>query len=145
MGVLACKHGSNHAPDKVAFGKSRRLASPDEHQSGLRPCRFNDMKQLLAILFTLNLCVATAARGQDREALVADLEQKLSQAKNSIAALQKTMEELTGEMQSLRLAAATSPAAIAPAESGKPAEKVVQRIPRSRRRARRACGRRPTA
>jgi hypothetical protein len=79
------------------------------------------MKQILTILTTLSLW-SNAARGHDREARVADLEHKLSEASNSIVALQRTMEALTVEMQSLRLAAATSPATTIPSESGKLSE-----------------------
>jgi hypothetical protein len=43
-----------------------------------------------------------AARGQDRDRRIAELERKLSQATSSVAALQKTVEDLTAEMRTLR-------------------------------------------
>lgn len=51
---------------------------------------------LLAIVHTI------AANGQSREDRVADLERKLSETRSVVASLQKTIEGLTSEMQSLR-------------------------------------------
>jgi hypothetical protein len=113
----------NHAPENIACGGSL-IACLDEGQSGPRLSWCKYMKQILTILITLSLC-SNPARGQDREARVADLEHKLSEASKSIVALQRTMEALTVEMQSLRLAAATSPATTVPSESGKSSENEV--------------------
>jgi hypothetical protein len=82
------------------------------------------VKQIQAIRLAENFC-SSAARGQDREARVADLEHKLSDARNGIATLQKAVGDLTAENQSLRLVAATSQASIVPSESSKAAENVV--------------------
>jgi hypothetical protein len=42
------------------------------------------------------------ASGQDRDERIADLERKLAEAKGSVAALQKTIESLSTEVQALR-------------------------------------------
>ena len=46
--------------------------------------------------------LSTVAVGQDRDQRIADLERKLAEAKNSMAAVQKTIDGLTSEMQGLR-------------------------------------------
>jgi cell division septum initiation protein DivIVA len=40
--------------------------------------------------------------GQDRDQRIADLERKIAEAKGSVAALQKTIESLSTEVQALR-------------------------------------------
>jgi len=59
------------------------------------------MKQI-----SLFLCLAgiipTLADGQDRDQRIADLERQLTEAKGSVAALQKTIESLATEVQALR-------------------------------------------
>jgi hypothetical protein len=56
--------------------------------------------------FALFLCltgiIPALADGQDRDQRIADLERKLTEAKGSIAALQKTVESLSTEVQALR-------------------------------------------
>ena len=55
---------------------------------------------------SLFLCLAgiipTLADGQERDQRIADLERQLSEAKGSVAALQKTIDSLAMEMQALR-------------------------------------------
>jgi hypothetical protein len=59
------------------------------------------MKQV-ALFVCLTSIIPALADGQDRDQRVADLERKLTEAKGSIAALQKTIESLSTEMQELR-------------------------------------------
>jgi len=55
------------------------------------------------ILLLLLTCLwAAIGQGQDRDQRIADLERQLTEAKASIATLQKTMESLSTEMQALR-------------------------------------------
>jgi peptidoglycan hydrolase CwlO-like protein len=46
--------------------------------------------------------IQATAHGQDRDQRIADLEQQLKNAKGSVAALQKTIESLSAEVESLR-------------------------------------------
>ena len=69
------------------------------------------MKVLLAFLFASVLPMV--ASGQDRDQRIADLERSLSEAKNSVAALQKVIEGLTSEVQALRQPVPTLPVATA--------------------------------
>ena len=74
------------------------------------------MKRFPAFLLISGI-LSIAALGQDRDQRIADLERKLSEARNTVAALQKTIEGLASEMQTLRQADSTSAglAATAPA------------------------------
>src|ERR1700674_2913704 len=79
------------------------------------------MNQLVLVL-CLSGIIPALADGQDRDQRIADLERKLTEAKGSIAALQKTVESLSTEMQALRqsdarpavVAATAAPAAAPP-------------------------------
>jgi len=79
------------------------------------------MKQV-ALFLCLTGIIPALADGQDRDQRIADLERKLTEAKNSIAALQKTIESLSTEVQALRqpdsrsavVAATPTPAAVPP-------------------------------
>ena len=51
------------------------------------------MRGMFAILLAGSIS-SIALRGQDRDARIDDLEKKLSEARNSVAALQKTIEGL---------------------------------------------------
>ena len=69
------------------------------------------------------------ADGQDRDQRIADLERKLTEATGSIAALQKTIESLSTEMQALRqpeTAAAVAPVPAPPKEAGEKATDAVE-------------------
>ena len=59
------------------------------------------MKQV-ALFLCLTGVIPALADGQDRDQRIADLERKLIEAKGSVAALQKTIESLSTEMQALR-------------------------------------------
>ena len=59
------------------------------------------MKQLALFLCLTNIIPALAV-GQDRDQRFAELERQLTEAKSSIAVLQKTIESLSTEMQALR-------------------------------------------
>ncbi len=59
------------------------------------------MKEV-ALFLCLSSIIPALADGQDRDQRIADLERKLTEAKGSIAALQKTIESLSAEMQALR-------------------------------------------
>jgi hypothetical protein len=81
------------------------------------------MKQL-ALFLCLTGIIPALADGQDRDQRIADLERKLTEAKGSIAALQKTIESLSTEMQALRqpdTAAAVAPVPAPPKEAGEKA------------------------
>ena len=81
------------------------------------------MKQL-ALFLCLSSIIPALADGQDRDQRIADLERKLTEAKGSIAALQKTIESLSTEMQALRqpdTAAAVAPVPAPPKEAGEKA------------------------
>jgi Phosphate-selective porin O and P len=79
------------------------------------------MKQV-ALFLCLSSIIPALAEGQDRDQRIADLERKLTEAKGSIATLQKTIESLSTEMQALRqpgptsaiVAASAAPAAVPP-------------------------------
>jgi len=81
------------------------------------------MKQL-ALFLCLSSIIPALADGQDRDQRIADLERKLTEAKGSIATLQKTIESLSTEMQALRqpdTAAAVAPVPAPPKEAGEKA------------------------
>ncbi|MBZ5677196.1 MAG: OprO/OprP family phosphate-selective porin [Acidobacteriia bacterium] len=59
------------------------------------------MKQV-ALFLCLTGFVAALADGQDRDKRIADLERQLTEAKGSVAALQKTIDSLATEVQALR-------------------------------------------
>jgi Phosphate-selective porin O and P len=59
------------------------------------------MRQV-ALFVCLTSIIPALADGQDRDQRIADLERKLTEAKGSIAALQKTIDSLSTEMQDLR-------------------------------------------
>ena len=59
------------------------------------------MKQFALFLCLMGI-IPALADGQDRDQRIADLERNLTEAKGSIAALQKTIESLSTEMQALR-------------------------------------------
>ena len=59
------------------------------------------MKQV-ALFLCLAGIVPALALGQDRDQRIADLERKLMEAKGTVAALQKTIESLSSEVQALR-------------------------------------------
>src|SRR6202521_5460921 len=79
------------------------------------------MNQLVLVL-CLSGIIPALADGQDRDQRIADLERKLTEAKVSIAALQKTIESLSTAMQALRqpgaksavVAVTAAPAAVPP-------------------------------
>jgi hypothetical protein len=79
------------------------------------------MNEIVATLLTLGIFSA-AAFGQERDARIADLEQRLSEAKNGVAALQKTIEGLTAEVKALRQGAIASPPVPASSSSAAPAK-----------------------
>ena len=68
------------------------------------------MKRVL-LSFLLASFLPMVAIGQDRDQRIADLERNLSEARNSVAALQKAMEELTSEVHALRQPVPTLPVA----------------------------------
>ena len=59
------------------------------------------MKQV-ALFLCVAIVVPVLAVGQDRDQRIADLERKLTEAKGTVAALQKTIESLSNEVQALR-------------------------------------------
>src|SRR5438046_3082971 len=59
------------------------------------------MKQV-ALFLCLAGIIPTLADGQDRDQRIADLERQLTEAKGSVAALQKTIDSLATEVQALR-------------------------------------------
>jgi hypothetical protein len=65
------------------------------------PEAWNNMKQA-ALLLCLASILPALADGQDRDQRIADLERQLTEAKGSVAALQKTIESLSKEVQALR-------------------------------------------
>ena len=56
----------------------------------------------VALFLGLTGIISALADGQDRDQRIADLERKLTEAKGSIATLQKTVESLSTEVQALR-------------------------------------------
>jgi hypothetical protein len=56
----------------------------------------------IALLLVFSCLLSASGQGQDRDRRIADLERQLTEAKASVAALQKTMESLSTEMQALR-------------------------------------------
>jgi hypothetical protein len=56
----------------------------------------------VAIFLCLTNIIPALAAGQDRDQRIADLERQLTEAKGSVAALQKTIESLSKEVQALR-------------------------------------------
>ena len=80
------------------------------------------MKQV-ALFLCLTGIIPALADGQDRDQRIADLERQLTEAKGSVAALQKTIESLSTEVQALRqpdakdvATAAAAPPAPAPSK-----------------------------
>ncbi|HYM07260.1 MAG TPA: porin [Terriglobales bacterium] len=69
------------------------------------------MNRILVLLLAVGI-LPLAVSGQDRDERIADLERKLAEARNSVAALQKTIEGLTSEVQMLRQPGTTSTASI---------------------------------
>ena len=59
------------------------------------------MKQI-SLFLCLACIIPTLADGQDRDQRIADLERQLTEAKGSVAALQKTIDSLATEVQALR-------------------------------------------
>ena len=59
------------------------------------------MKQAALLLYLASI-IPPLADGQDRDQRIADLERQLTAAKGSVAALQKTIESLSKEVQALR-------------------------------------------
>jgi hypothetical protein len=59
------------------------------------------LKQV-ALFLCLTGIIPSLADGQDRDQRIADLERKLTEAKDSVAALQKTIESLSAEVRALR-------------------------------------------
>src|SRR6202158_4368324 len=79
---------------------------------------WNSMQQA-AIILCLASIIPALAEGQDRDQRIADLERQLTEAKGSVAALQKAIESLSKEVQALRqpelkLDVATTAATAAP-------------------------------
>ena len=72
------------------------------------------MKQV-ALFLCLTGIIPALADGQDRDEHIADLERKLAEAKGSVAALQKTIESLSTEVQALRQPDAKSALVVATA------------------------------
>ncbi len=70
------------------------------------------MKRIVVFLFIATV-LPRPANGQNREDRVADLERKLSETRSVVAALQRTIEGLTSEMQALRQPSASFPVAAA--------------------------------
>lgn len=56
----------------------------------------------VALFLCLTGIIPALADGQDRDQRIADLERKLTEAKDSVAALQKTIESLSREVETLR-------------------------------------------
>jgi hypothetical protein len=79
----------------------------------------------VAIYLCLTSIIPALAAGQDRDQRIADLERQLAEAKGSVAALQRTIESLSKDVQALRqgdprLAVATAgavPVALPPASA----------------------------
>jgi hypothetical protein len=65
----------------------------------------------IVLVFGAIATIAGYAYGQDRDQRIADLEQKLRQASDNFVALQKVIESLTTEVQSLR-EAKTAPSSL---------------------------------
>jgi hypothetical protein len=55
-----------------------------------------------ALFLCLTVIIPALANGQDRDQRIADLERQLTEAKSSVAALQKTIESLSAEVRALR-------------------------------------------
>jgi cell division septum initiation protein DivIVA len=55
----------------------------------------------LALFLCLTGIIPALANAQDRDQRIADLERQLTEAKGSVAALQKTIESLSAEVQAL--------------------------------------------
>jgi hypothetical protein len=84
----------------------------------------------VALFLCLTSIIPTLAAGQDRDQRIADLERQLAEAKGSVAAIQRTIESLSKDMQALRQGDARSavitaaavpvaaPPASAPSEQG---------------------------
>jgi hypothetical protein len=72
----------------------------------------------VALLLCVTGVIPTLANGQDRDQRIADLQRQLTEAKGSVAALQKTIESLAKEVQALRQPDTTA----APPSSGPSAE-----------------------
>jgi hypothetical protein len=83
------------------------------------------MKRVAASLIFVGL-VSSALHGQDHDARVDDLEKKLSEARNTLASLQKTIEGLTTELQEVRHEKAATPAGPAPSTPATSTEKVAR-------------------
>ena len=79
------------------------------------------MNRILAFLL-LGSMLPIVSMGQDRDERISDLERKLAEARNSVAALQKTIEGLTSEMQTLRQPSAAALVATPADPSSKPTE-----------------------
>ena len=56
----------------------------------------------IVLVFGAVVIISGYAYGQDRDQRIADLEQKLGQARDNVVALQKAIESLTTELQSLQ-------------------------------------------
>src|SRR5712671_5164231 len=55
----------------------------------------------IALFLCLTGTIAPLMNGQDRDQRIADLERQLTEARGSVAALQKTIESLSAEVQAL--------------------------------------------
>jgi hypothetical protein len=73
------------------------------------------MNRTVAILLALGL-FSKAALAQERDERIIDLERMLAEAKNSVAALQNTIESLSTKVQALRQSSSKSAAVAAPAD-----------------------------
>jgi hypothetical protein len=77
----------------------------------------NRMRQVTLFLFLTGI-MPVLAEGQDRDQRIADLERQLKEAKGGVAALQKTIDSLSAEVEALRQPAPKSSAEASAAPAG---------------------------
>ena len=72
-----------------------------------------------ALFVCLTASIQNLAKGEDRDQRISDLERQLTEAKHSVAALQKTIESLSAEVEELRQPEARSAAPTTAAPGGR--------------------------